>query len=74
MRITSKGQVTIPQEFREKGGFFPTMEVEFEMTKNGLLLKKVKGKKSFGKNLITKMKGCADTKLTTEQILKLTRG
>ena len=31
MRITSKGQVTIPQAFREKAGLLPGTEVEFEL-------------------------------------------
>jgi antitoxin PrlF len=29
MRITSKGQVTIPQRIREEAGFLPDTEVEF---------------------------------------------
>ena len=29
MRITSKGQVTIPQEIRERAGLLPNTEVEF---------------------------------------------
>ena len=29
MRITSKGQVTIPQEVRERTGLLPNTEVEF---------------------------------------------
>ena len=32
MRITTKGQITIPQEIREKMGFFPETEVEFEIS------------------------------------------
>ncbi len=35
MRITSKGQVTIPQEIREKAGLLPHGEVEFELRDNG---------------------------------------
>ena len=31
MRITSKGQVTIPMNIREKLGLLPNTEVEFEM-------------------------------------------
>ena len=31
MRITSKGQVTIPVEIREKAGLLPNTEVEFEL-------------------------------------------
>jgi AbrB family looped-hinge helix DNA binding protein len=30
MRITSKGQVTIPAEIREQAGLLPRTEVEFE--------------------------------------------
>jgi len=30
MRITSKGQVTIPAEIRERAGLLPQTEVEFE--------------------------------------------
>ena len=31
MRITSKGQVTIPAAIREKAGLLPHTEVEFEL-------------------------------------------
>ena len=31
MRLTSKGQVTIPQEIRERLGLLPQIEVEFEI-------------------------------------------
>ena len=29
MRVTSKGQVTIPQEIRERFGFMPETEIDF---------------------------------------------
>ncbi len=35
MKITSKGQVTIPQSVREKAGLHPHSEVEFEVRANG---------------------------------------
>jgi AbrB family looped-hinge helix DNA binding protein len=35
MRITSKGQVTIPQAVREQAGLHPHSEVEFEVRANG---------------------------------------
>lgn len=35
MRITSKGQVTIPQAIREQAGLHPHSEVSFEMRANG---------------------------------------
>jgi AbrB family looped-hinge helix DNA binding protein len=34
MRITSKGQVTIPMEIWEKLGLLPDTEVEFELTRD----------------------------------------
>jgi AbrB family looped-hinge helix DNA binding protein len=40
MRITSKGQVTIPQELRERYGFTPGTEVEFEADDGVLRLKR----------------------------------
>ncbi len=35
MKITSKGQVTIPQTVREQAGLHPHSEVEFEVRANG---------------------------------------
>jgi AbrB family looped-hinge helix DNA binding protein len=35
MKITSKGQVTIPQQVREQAGLHPHSEVEFEVRANG---------------------------------------
>lgn len=35
MKITSKGQVTIPQSVREQAGLHPHSEVEFEVRANG---------------------------------------
>ena len=41
MRITSKGQVTIPLEIREKMGLLPDTEVEFVMEGKGVYVKKI---------------------------------
>ncbi len=38
MRITSKGQVTIPRHIRERAGLHPLSEVEFEILDNGDVL------------------------------------
>jgi AbrB family looped-hinge helix DNA binding protein len=35
MKITSKGQVTIPQSVRERAGLHPHSEVDFEVLENG---------------------------------------
>ncbi|MEI9996161.1 MAG: AbrB/MazE/SpoVT family DNA-binding domain-containing protein [Rhizomicrobium sp.] len=79
MRITSKGQVTIPARVREEGGFMPNTEVDFVRNTKGnfeIVPAKDRGKaKSRGEKLIEQMKkGPRITGMTTEQIMKLTRG
>ena len=75
MRITSKGQVTIPQEIRERAGFMPNTEVEFEY--DGRTVRIVKARKSKspsrGRALVERLKGRGDIKMTTDEIMALTR-
>ena len=73
MKLTQKGQVTIPVEIREKYGFLPHM---------GLLFKEEYGRVHLEKDLSISIennpfglvKGSADIGLTTEEIMDLTRG
>ena len=44
MRITSKGQVTIPIAIREKAGLLPNTEVEFEFDGKAVRLRPVRRK------------------------------
>jgi antitoxin PrlF len=74
MHMTSKGQVTIPKKMRELFGLFPLTEVEFEAVEDGLLIKKAKSSKSFGKKVVEHMRGRSDAKMTTDEIMALTRG
>lgn len=75
MRITSKGQVTIPQEIREKFGLLPDTEVEFIVKRNAVQL--VKAQKSArptrGQAIVRKLRGTATVRMTTDEILALTR-
>ncbi len=73
MRITQKGQVTIPESIREKYGLLPYMDVEF-IEENGRVYLVPADKKHRGKSIIAHLRGSATIKLTTNQILKLTRG
>lgn len=41
MRITEKGQVTIPKEIRENFGFYPGQEVRFVKRDRGVVLEKI---------------------------------
>jgi len=75
MRVTSKGQVTIPIEVREKLGIVPNTEVDFEVRGNvARLIKKVRPKKrGRGAEIVSRLRGSADVKMSTDQILALTR-
>jgi AbrB family looped-hinge helix DNA binding protein len=74
MRITSKGQVTIPQNVREQMGFLANTEVEFFISGNKVfLLKKANNSEGRGKDLIACMKGKGTVALRTDEILAMTR-
>jgi len=74
MNITSKGQVTIPQELRELMGFLPNTEVEFLVEKGRVYLCKVEQQSKRTQSLIEKMRGKGNIRMTTDEILTLTRG
>ena len=74
MRITSKGQVTIPQEMRERLGLLPYSEVEFELDGDSVRIRKARHRGTRGAALIARMRGTATSRMRTDQILKLTRG
>ena len=74
MHVTSKGQVTIPIEVREKLGIFPNSEVQFELLEGVALLRKMDSHDSRGDRLVRRLKGRGDIKLTTDEIMALTRG
>lgn len=75
MRITSKGQVTIPQEIREKAGLLPNTEVEFEFDGRTVRIVKAKAGKKPGRGaaIVAKLRGTGDVRMTTDEILALTR-
>jgi len=73
MRITSKGQVTIPQNVREQMGFLANTEVEFFVSGNKVFIQKAKKDEGRGKNLIACMKGKATAPFRTDEILAMTR-
>lgn len=73
MRVTSKGQVTIPQEFREKAGIHPGTEIEFTFIKGEIVIRKRPGP-GRGAALVRQLTGAGDVKMTTDEIMQLTRG
>jgi antitoxin PrlF len=73
MRITSKGQVTIPLAIRKKAGLWPNTEVAFAVRRGEVVLRKVATPQSRGARIVEHMRGRATTRMTTDEILALTR-
>ncbi|MEO8604773.1 MAG: AbrB/MazE/SpoVT family DNA-binding domain-containing protein [bacterium] len=76
MRITSKGQVTIPIEIREQLGLLPNSEVEFSVDGNAVRIRKARGRqqRGRGRSIVEHLRGKATGRLSTDQIMALTRG
>jgi AbrB family looped-hinge helix DNA binding protein len=77
MRITSKGQVTIPQEIRERAGLLPNTEVEFKLEGDVVtLVKAVSARKpTRGQLLVDHLaRHRGEITMTTDEIMALTRG
>ncbi len=77
MRITAKGQVTIPQEVRERAGLMPGTDVAFEIEAGGVRLVKIKrsgARKTRGQKLVDGLRGAGDFRMTTDEVLVLMRG
>ena len=76
MRVTSKGQVTIPADLREQLGFLPSTEVRFEVDGEMLRLVRIPAEKgqSRATRVLNRLRGSARVGLSTEEILALTRG
>jgi AbrB family looped-hinge helix DNA binding protein len=76
MRITQKGQVTIPQDVRSRLGLLPYTEVEFEIAGDHARIRKAAGSAGAGtrgQNAIKALWGAADTSMSTDEIMALTR-
>lgn len=76
MRLTSKGQVTIPQDIRQKLGMLPNTEVEFDIVGDSVRIRKVRGAGRRGQRLLDLMRAAPrpNTGMTTDELMALTRG
>jgi AbrB family looped-hinge helix DNA binding protein len=74
MRVTSKGQVTIPRDIRRKLGISAASEVDFVVEGNTVILRAGRGEPSSGKRLVDSLRGRATVKMSTDEIMALTRG
>ena len=77
MQVTSKGQVTIPQEIRNRLGLLPHTRVEFELAGDHVRLRKAPlrpGERGRGQMVVDLLRGSATTGMSTDEIMALTRG
>ena len=74
MKITSKGQVTIPQRIRERLGLLPSTEVEFVIEGNTVRIRRAgRAAHTRGTEVIRRLKGRTSVRMSTDEIMKLTR-
>ena len=77
MQITSKGQVTIPLHVRNELGLLPHTEVEFELAKGYARIRKLNRKSGKGERgyiALEALRGTANSRMSTDEIMALTRG
>lgn len=74
MKITSKGQVTIPASLRLRLGLFPNTEVVFEECDGGALIRPSVSLGELLEQRLRKARGVARGGPTTDNIMNLTRG
>jgi antitoxin PrlF len=75
MRITSKGQVTIPKSIREQMGLIPGTEVEFVVKRGTVVVRRSAGRPSRGQELLDSLRRERNEfSMTTDEIMALTRG
>ena len=77
MKITTKGQVTIPQAIREKAGMLPNTEVTFEYVRGKVMLKRAARGKQERRSLAASLRGSAGVTskaMSTDALMKLLRG
>jgi len=77
MTLTSKGQVTIPQDIRERLDLLPGTRVVFDVVGDSVRIRKA-GDQARGNALVAHMRAVGGRsrgpRLSTDEILALTRG
>ena len=77
MTLSTKGQVTIPQDIRERLGLMPGTRVVFDVVGDSVRIRRA-GEQARGDALVAHLRAvgrrAAGPRLSTDQILALTRG
>ncbi len=72
MKITTKGQVTIPQQIREKLDIGPASEVDF-VEEDGRVYVIKRADSQVRERPLRRYRGIATVRMSTDEILALTR-
>ena len=72
--VTSKGQVTIPKPVRDLLGITPGMAVEFNLDADGRVVLTCADRKQRPARRFARLRGVAGKGMSTDQIMRLTRG
>lgn len=73
MRLTSKGQLTIPAEMRERHGLHPGDEIEVVEVGDTLQIRRLDDTPTRGQRATRRLRGTATTAMTTDEIMRLLR-
>lgn len=73
MRVTEKGQVTIPKDLRDALGIGAGTEVEFERADDAIVVRKAQRGPTRGEQLVERLRGRGDVRMSTDEIMALTR-
>lgn len=74
MKVTVKGQVTIPVALRRRYGIETNTDVRFTPTKRGILIAPAETREERFLSALARATGSATTGLTTDEIMQMTRG
>jgi AbrB family looped-hinge helix DNA binding protein len=74
-QVTRKGQVTIPKKVRDFLGIKPGTAVDFALAPDGRVVLDVAGKKRLARRSpFARVRGSATVRMSTDEIMALTRG
>ena len=73
MKISPNGQITIPPDLQKQLGLLPGTEIQLEVIGDALQIRKPRTP-CRGKQLIAAIRGKATSRLTTNDIMQVTRG
>jgi AbrB family looped-hinge helix DNA binding protein len=73
VRLTSKGQLTIPIDIREQLGLLPGTPVDFAVEGDAVKITRAADREGRGERMVRALRGGGDVDLSTDEIMALTR-